>query len=54
MVRLNVDDRAGAEARAQFQVQKVPTIIVLDADGVERYHTEGKLPRRRAIMDALA
>jgi hypothetical protein len=54
VVRLNVDDRAGAEARARFQTTKVPTIILLDADGVQRYRSEGKLPRRRAILDALA
>ena len=54
VVRLNVDDRAGAEARDRFQTTKVPTIVLLDADGVQRYRTEGKLPRRRAILDALA
>ena len=54
VVRLNVDDRAGAEARARYQTTKVPAIILLDADGVQRYRTEGKLPRRRAILDALA
>jgi hypothetical protein len=26
----------------------------LDVDGVQRYRTEGKLPRRQAILDALA
>ena len=54
VVRLNVDDRAGAEARARFGTTKVPAIILLDGDGVQRYRTEGKLPRRRAILEALA
>ncbi|HZO33223.1 MAG TPA: hypothetical protein VFH48_45345 [Chloroflexota bacterium] len=54
VLRLNVDDRAGAEARARFETTKVPAIILLDADGVQRYRTEGKLPRRRAILDALS
>jgi thioredoxin-like negative regulator of GroEL len=54
VVRLNVDDRAGVEARARFGIEKVPAIILLDANGVQRYRTEGKLPRRRAILDALA
>jgi hypothetical protein len=54
VVRLNVDDRAGAEARDRFQTTKVPAIILLDADGVQRYRTEGKLPRRQAILDALS
>ena len=54
VVRLNVDDRAGAEARARFGTEKVPAIILLDADGVQRYRTEGKLPRRQAILEALS
>ena len=54
VVRLNVADRAGAEAQERFQTTKVPAIILLDADGVQRYRTEGKLPRRQAILDALA
>ena len=54
VVRLNVDDQAGAEARARFGTEKVPAIILLDADGAQRYRTEGKLPRRQAILDAIA
>ena len=33
VVRLNVADRAGAEARERFGTRKVPAIILLDADG---------------------
>lgn len=54
VLRLNVDDRAGAEARARFGTRKVPALILLDADGVQRYRTEGKLPRRRTILEALS
>jgi len=53
VVRLNIAEPAGAEAQARFQTTKVPSIIVLDVDGVQRYHTEGKLPRRRAILAAV-
>lgn len=53
VVRLNVDDAAGAEARVRFGTQKVPTIILLDADGTQLYRTEGKLPRRAAILEAV-
>ena len=53
VVRLNIADRAGAEARQRYQTTKVPAIILLDADGVQRYRTEGKLPRRQAIIDAV-
>jgi len=53
VVRLNIADQAGAEAQARFQTTKVPAIILLDADGVQRYRTEGKLPRRQAILDAV-
>jgi hypothetical protein len=53
VVRLNVAEPAGAEAQARFQTTKVPAIILLDEDGVERYRTEGKLPRRQAILDAI-
>ena len=53
VVRLNVADQAGADASERFQTQKVPTIILLDADGVQHYRTEGKLPRRQAILDAV-
>ena len=54
VVRLNVADRAGAEAHARFGLKKVPAIILLDRNGAERYRSEGKLPRRAAILDAVA
>jgi hypothetical protein len=54
VVRLNVADRAGAEAQARFGTKKVPAIILVDSNGVERYRSEGKLPRRAAILDAVA
>ena len=53
VVRLNIAEPAGAEAQARFGTTKVPAIILLDTNGVEQYHTEGKLPRRQAILDAL-
>lgn len=53
VVRLNVGEPAGAEAQARFQTTKVPAIILLDTDGVQRYRTEGKLPRHRAILAAV-
>jgi thiol-disulfide isomerase/thioredoxin len=51
VVRLNVADHAGAEAQERFQTTKVPAIILMDDDGVQRYRTEGRLPRRQAILD---
>jgi hypothetical protein len=53
VVRLNVAEPAGAEAQDRFQTTKVPAIILLDPQGVERYRTEGKLPRRHAILEAV-
>lgn len=53
VVRLNVGDRAGVEAHARFGLKKVPAIILLDSNGVERYRSEGKLPRRTAILNAV-
>jgi hypothetical protein len=53
VVRLNIDEPAGAEAEARFGATKVPVIILLDTDGTELYRTEGKVPRRQAILDAL-
>jgi hypothetical protein len=53
VVRLNVADRAGTEAQEQFGTKKVPALILLDRDGVQRYRTEGKLPRRRTLLEAL-
>ena len=54
VVRLNVDDEVGQRARVVFGVQKVPTIILLNADGSEIYRTEGKLPRMQAIRETLS
>ena len=53
VVRLNIAEPAGAEAQARFGTTKVPAMILLDTNGVERYRTEGKLPRRRAILAEL-
>jgi hypothetical protein len=54
VVRLNVGDPAGAEAQVRFQTTRVPTLILLDGDGDQVYRTEGKLPRRQAILEAVA
>ena len=54
VVRLNVADEAGAAARTRCGTQKVPALILLDRDGVQQYRTEGKLPRRKALLEALA
>jgi hypothetical protein len=54
VVRLNVDDEVGQRARVVFGAQKVPTIILLNADGSEIYRTEGKLPRTQAIRESLS
>ena len=54
VVRLNVDDEVGQRARVVFGVQKVPTIILLNADGSEIYRTEGKLPRTQEIRETLS
>jgi hypothetical protein len=32
----------------------VPAVILLDGGGHEVYRTEGKLPRRQQILEALA
>lgn len=53
VVRLNIAEPAGAEAQQRFGTKKVPAIILLDRDGVQQYRTEGKVPRRRAILAAL-
>lgn len=54
VLRLNVADDVGMQARERFEARMVPTVIALDADGVERYRAEGRLPRRQAVIDALA
>jgi hypothetical protein len=53
VVRLNIAEPPGAEAEARYGATKVPVILVLDTDGTELYRTEGKVPRRQALLDAL-
>ncbi|MGE3269171.1 MAG: thioredoxin family protein [Chloroflexota bacterium] len=53
VLRVNVADDVGAEVRERFNIKMVPTVILLDADGVERYRSEARLPRKKAIQDAL-
>jgi hypothetical protein len=50
---LNVAEPLGEQAHERYGIQKIPTIIVFDAGGREVYHTEGKLPRKQQIRDAL-
>ena len=54
MLRLNVADEAGERTQEHFGTEKVPTVILLDAGGNEIYRTEGKLPRKQQIREALA
>jgi hypothetical protein len=54
VVRLNIAEPAGLAAKDRFQTSKVPAIILLDRDGVQRYRAEGKLPRRQTILDTVA
>jgi hypothetical protein len=53
VIRLNVADPAGEQARGTYGTQKVPAIILLDGTGREIYRSEGKLPRKQQIRDAL-
>jgi thiol-disulfide isomerase/thioredoxin len=53
VLRLNVADDVGMQARERYETRRVPAILLLDADGVERYRAEGRLPRRQAILEAL-
>ncbi len=53
VVRLNVAEEPGRRARERFETEKVPAIILLDGAGREVYRTEGKLPRRQQIFEAL-
>lgn len=53
VLRVNVAEDVGQEVRERFGSRMVPTVILLDADGVERYRTEGRLPRKSAIEAAL-
>jgi hypothetical protein len=53
VIRLNVAEPAGQRAEQRYGTTKVPTIILLDGAGDEVYRTEGKLPRRTQIIEAL-
>jgi len=53
VLRLNVAEDVGMQARERYETRMVPATILLDAAGVERYRAEGRLPRRQAITDAL-
>jgi hypothetical protein len=53
VIRLNVAEPAGQRAEEHFGTTKVPAVILLDSAGTEVYRTEGKLPRRAEILDAL-
>ena len=53
VIRLNVDDEVGRRARAVYGIEKVPTILLLNAAGSEVYRTEGKLPRTGRIRETL-
>jgi 3-mercaptopyruvate sulfurtransferase SseA len=54
VIRLNVAEPAGQRAHEQYRLEKIPGIILLDGSGQETYRTEGKLPRKQQIRDALA
>jgi thiol-disulfide isomerase/thioredoxin len=53
VLRVNVAESVGQDVRERFGARMVPTVTVLDADGVERYRSEGRVPRKGAIMAAL-
>ena len=54
VVWINVDERVGQRAREVYRNEKVPTVLLLDAEGQEVYRTEGKLPRVGQIRERLA
>lgn len=51
--RLVVSENVGERARAHYKVEKVPAIILLDRRGTEIYRSEGNLPRKQEILEAL-
>jgi len=53
LVRLNVGDQVGAEARQQLGIDIVPALILYDGAGRQIDRTEGKLPSRERIQRAL-
>ena len=44
---------AGERAHEEYGTDKLPALILLDGTGQEIYRTEGKLPRKRQIREAL-
>ena len=54
VLRVNIAEDVGQEVRERFETRMVPTVILLDAEGVERYRTEGRLPRKRDIKAAIS
>ena len=54
VIRLNVDDEAGQRARAVYEVEKVPTVILLNLGGSEMYRTVGMLPRTGQSREKVA
>jgi hypothetical protein len=53
VVRLNIHDRVGQQARQLFGVRMVPAFIVFDTEGRERWRQSGEFPNRKAILQAL-
>ena len=53
VVRLNLAEEPGQRAHERFGTAKVPALILLDGAGREVYRTEGKLPRRQQLFEAL-
>ncbi|MCC7370219.1 MAG: thioredoxin family protein [Chloroflexi bacterium] len=51
VLRVNVSDDVGQEVRERYGIRMVPTVILLDREGVEQYRTEGRLPRKQAIAE---
>ncbi|HYU19091.1 MAG TPA: hypothetical protein VEQ11_10370 [Chloroflexota bacterium] len=54
LIRLNIAEEAGHQALREYGVKKVPTLLLLDDRGTERYRTEGRLPRKGQIKELLA
>ncbi len=53
VIRLNVADAIGEQARDRYGVEKVPSLLQVDRSGVESYRSEGKLPRKQQVTEAL-
>lgn len=54
VIRLNVAEPPGREAFAELGVEKVPAVLLYGSEGAPLHRTEGKLPRRALIAEALA